>query len=153
MISWVLVAPEAVSSLPVTPDTHEVLSFGTLRTMPPWKSSAYITQQSCICFILFKHCVFCAAFFARPSAGSNMAARMAMMAITTSSSIRVKASHRLARMHFVIFLCCSFFPDHNHLNSNVAACRHPFTGTPLPLKGVPPFVQFRRLNQPAEIGR
>lgn len=32
-----------------------------------------------------------ALFFAEDSAGNNMAARMAMMAITTSSSIRVNA--------------------------------------------------------------
>jgi len=41
--------------------------------------------------MLFKHWIPCAFVFALPKAGSNNAARIAMIAITTSSSIRVKA--------------------------------------------------------------
>src|SRR5882724_199876 len=43
------------------------------------------------CFIWDKHWSRCALAFALPSAGSNIAARIAMIAITTRSSIKVKA--------------------------------------------------------------
>jgi len=40
--------------------------------------------------MLLRHCVVLALFFAALNAGSNIAARMAMMAITTSNSISVE---------------------------------------------------------------
>jgi hypothetical protein len=40
------------------------------------------------------HTMPCALFFAPANAGSNIAAKMAMMAITTNSSIRVNARDR-----------------------------------------------------------
>ena len=43
------------------------------------------------CFRLFMHCVRLARSLALASAGNSMAARIAMMAMTTSSSIRVNA--------------------------------------------------------------
>ena len=43
------------------------------------------------------HWVVCALALARPKAGSNMAARMAIIAMTTRSSIRVKAAGCLIR--------------------------------------------------------
>src|SRR5665213_1492105 len=43
-------------------------------------------------------CAFC---LARASAGSNMLARMAMIAITTNNSIRVKAPIFLSRIFFI----------------------------------------------------
>ena len=43
------------------------------------------------CLRLFLHLVWRACSLARASAGRSMAARMAMMAITTSNSIKVKA--------------------------------------------------------------
>ncbi len=43
-----------------------------------------------ICFRLLIHLILCALLFAADKAGSNIAARMAMMAMTTSSSIKVK---------------------------------------------------------------
>ena len=43
------------------------------------------------CFVLFKQLVACALAFARVNAGNNIAARIAMMAMTTSSSMSVKA--------------------------------------------------------------
>ncbi len=46
------------------------------------------------CLVLDRHRVAFARSFAAASAGNNMAARMAMMAITTSSSIRVNAEVR-----------------------------------------------------------
>jgi len=39
--------------------------------------------------MLLLHAAFCAAFFARCSAGNSMAARIAIIAITTSNSINV----------------------------------------------------------------
>src|SRR5690348_7393200 len=54
-------------------------------------SLAYIIQPSASCFWLLRHVDCCARFLAEVKAGSNMAARIAMMAMTTSNSIRVKA--------------------------------------------------------------
>src|SRR6478735_1746743 len=53
-----------------------------------------------ICFTWLRHAVLQARCFARLNAGNNMPARMAMIAITTKSSINVKA-----------LLCnCAFMP-------------------------------------------
>src|SRR5947207_7886211 len=52
-------------------------------------STLYMTQHTVSCFMLLRHLMVCAFALARASAGSNMAASIAMMAITTSSSIRV----------------------------------------------------------------
>src|SRR4051812_22220809 len=60
-------------------------------------SSGYMRQPSWICLRLLMHWMPCARIFAWLKAGNNKAARMAMMAITTRSSIRVKAS-RLFRI-------------------------------------------------------
>src|SRR4051794_33691223 len=54
-------------------------------------SDAYIRTARPICLVLLKHAAARARSLARDRAGSNIAARMAMMAITTSSSIRVNA--------------------------------------------------------------
>ena len=54
-------------------------------------SSAYILKPKAHCFILFKQVIFWAFDLALASAGSSRAARIAMMAITTRSSISVKA--------------------------------------------------------------
>src|SRR5262245_33699339 len=43
------------------------------------------------CLVLFMHPIPCALVFALANAGKSMPARMAMMAITTSSSIKVNA--------------------------------------------------------------
>src|ERR1051326_4466898 len=60
--------------------------FGGRRSL---LSSQYICQQICNCFRLFRHCVVLALALARASAGRSIAARMALMAMTTNSSIRV----------------------------------------------------------------
>src|SRR5712671_6304100 len=52
-------------------------------------SSQYITQASCNCFSLFKQADCSALLLAFDNAGKSIAARIAMMAITTSSSISV----------------------------------------------------------------
>src|SRR6185436_1417034 len=53
-----------------------------------------------ICFWLFRHAVRCALALDFANAGSNSAARMPMMAMTTSNSIRVNALR--GRMLFFI---------------------------------------------------
>src|SRR5881394_483259 len=50
-------------------------------------SLAYMISPRPICRLLFRHAVVCARIFARLNAGNNIAARIAMMAMTTSSSI------------------------------------------------------------------
>src|SRR6266571_5839819 len=52
-------------------------------------SSEYITQEIANCFWLLRQVVIVALSLARLKAGSSIAARIAMMAMTTSSSIRV----------------------------------------------------------------
>ena len=52
-------------------------------------------QHICNCLKLFRHFVVCALSLARFKAGNSMAARMAMMAMTTSNSMRVKPPGRL----------------------------------------------------------
>ena len=58
-------------------------------TSYPRLSSRYIRFASAICFMLLRQDVALAFSLARDNAGRSIAARMAMMAITTSSSINV----------------------------------------------------------------
>src|SRR5512146_383658 len=58
------------------------------------QSSAYILKANPHCFMLFMQVIACALDLALERAGSSIAARMAMMAMTTSSSMSVKASKR-----------------------------------------------------------
>src|SRR5207253_9694596 len=83
-----------------------VLSLGELSKLPEiqfgarlpspfcgtrsWLSPAYITQMIDSCLRLFTHWIDCALAFAVASAGNNRPAKIAMTAITTSSSISVK---------------------------------------------------------------
>jgi hypothetical protein len=60
-------------------------------------SSAYIIQPRASCFSLLRHAPCVARCFALANAGSNMAARMAMIAMTTRSSISVKPPGVLRR--------------------------------------------------------
>lgn len=55
-------------------------------------SVAYCIQAYMSCLPLFMHITACALNFALERAGNSIAARIAMMAITTRSSIRVKAA-------------------------------------------------------------
>ena len=58
------------------------------------------------CFWLFRQAAFVAFNLARPSAGNNMPARIAMMAITTSSSMSVKPGRerRAGPKQFFVFI-------------------------------------------------
>src|SRR5687768_3176208 len=70
--------------------------FGTSAPRPAVRqilsllSPAYKLHPNINCLLLFWHMIPCAFVFAFESAGSSMLARIAMMAITTSSSIKVK---------------------------------------------------------------
>jgi hypothetical protein len=81
---------------------------------------------SSICFKLSMHWVRLALCFALLNAGSNMAARMAMMAITTSNSIKVNP--RIERPCFSAKGLCfiNFLPlianDSSQRYLAVAAC-------------------------------
>src|SRR5258708_3796372 len=55
-------------------------------------SLAYMYQHNPSCFILLTQCILAALAFALDKAGSSIAARIAMMAMTTSSSMSVKAA-------------------------------------------------------------
>src|ERR1035437_8504320 len=53
---------------------------------------------NCNCFMLLRQAIPCALFLAFARAGKSIAARMAMIAITTSSSISVKLSFLKKRL-------------------------------------------------------
>src|SRR5437016_12765619 len=57
----------------------------------------YVCHASMICLELFRHMMPCALIFALLNAGSSNAARMAIIAMTTSSSIKVKAGRSRTR--------------------------------------------------------
>src|SRR6266446_3670145 len=61
-------------------------------------SPVYICHASMICLELFRHMMPCALIFALLNAGSSNAARMAIIAMTTSSSIKVKAGRSRTRL-------------------------------------------------------
>src|ERR1017187_5610050 len=76
-------------------------------------SKAYPNMAISACFSLFKHTVRLALSLAFDRAGNSMAARMAMMAITTSNSIKVKAellrSTEQERFNIIPFLITQYF--------------------------------------------
>src|SRR5436190_1242888 len=51
-----------------------------------------------ICFSLFRQLIRCARIFARVNAGRSSAARIAMIAMTTSNSINVKPASKQCRL-------------------------------------------------------
>src|SRR6478609_2552091 len=69
----------------VTPGHVPVLSGGNLSPL----SLAYMKKAKAICLLLFKQATALAFCFALDKAGKSIAARIAMMAITTNSSMRV----------------------------------------------------------------
>ena len=54
-----------------------------------------------ICFLLLMSCVILAFIFALARAGNSMAAKIAMIAMTTSNSIKVKADARFVMTFFI----------------------------------------------------
>src|SRR5262245_10216296 len=63
------------------------------------------------CLRLLMHAVRCAFSLALDNAGSNMAARIAMMAMTTSSSINVNPPARSSSERDLTFWCRSDFME------------------------------------------
>src|ERR1700753_1704925 len=90
LVAWILMA-----MLPriqeLTDESNASCALMSLGANPPLLSAEYMTQQMPICLRLLRQLVVTAFALARLNAGSNMAARMAMIAMTTSSSIRVNA--------------------------------------------------------------
>ena len=68
---------------------HGLLPPGTILSL---LSSAYMRQARAICLVLLMHWTPWACDFAWETEGSSMAARIAIMAMTTNSSIKVKAA-------------------------------------------------------------
>src|SRR5438132_11580728 len=66
-------------------------------------SSAHVRIAKPTCFRLFVQLLRCARALARASAGSNMAARMAIIAMTTNNSIKVKAAIFLRRFFIELY--------------------------------------------------
>src|ERR1035437_7153349 len=79
--------PKAGSVTLLAAGCHARSPFGTSLLL---LSPSYIIQPSPNCRRLLMHDIPCAFCFALDSAGSSIAASMAMMAMTTSSSINVK---------------------------------------------------------------
>jgi hypothetical protein len=74
-------------------------------------SCAYMIQASCSCFSLFMHLMPCAFVFAFESAGKSMLANMAMIAITTSNSIKVNPLWDRSDFLFNFIFCLSTNPN------------------------------------------
>src|SRR6266700_1376937 len=72
-------------------------STGLLGTSQSLFSWTYMVQASCNCFRLLRQTTACALALARARAGKSKAARIARMAMTTKSSIRVKPQVGLQR--------------------------------------------------------
>src|SRR5262245_48495406 len=69
-------------------------------------SSTYMSIATASCFTFDKQVTCLARSFALANAGKRMPARMAMMAITTNSSIRVKAVSRLLKLLMDVQIGC-----------------------------------------------
>src|SRR5262245_61887479 len=91
MITRVLVMPGSPLPTLDLPSIQERLSPNQLGTSLSLLSPAYMYHASASCFRLLTHRVVPALVLALASAGSNIPARMAMIAMTTSSSINVNA--------------------------------------------------------------
>src|SRR5258706_104735 len=83
-----------------------VKRLGTHGNKSPLSSEYMITARP-ICFSLLTQLIASALSFALLNAGSSMAARMAMMAMTTSNSIRVNAD-RVDKFLTCFMLICHF---------------------------------------------
>src|ERR1041384_5047101 len=84
------------------------MTFGSSPAqIQPFHSSVYIWFATPSCFKLFMQATCLDFSLALESAGSNMAASTAMMAITTSSSIKVNAVKRLRLIRNLLSPCTS----------------------------------------------
>src|SRR3954471_10303789 len=84
----------------------------------------YRYSESAICFVLLRHVAVRAFSRAWANTGNRIAARMAMMAITTSNSIKVKPA---------LFRIGDSFPD--HYTTPPVSCRFVLGWASLPQRG------------------
>src|SRR5437016_2023743 len=84
----ILVSPGAALT---SPRIQALVSAKWFGTRPSLKSPLYRIHANVSCFVLLKQAMLSAFAFALASAGSSSPARIAIMAITTSSSMSVKA--------------------------------------------------------------
>ena len=96
-----------------------------------------------ICLLLLKSATICARFFALDSAGSNRAARMAMMAITTSNSMRVNPTAIFLYRFFNILIINS-----DVYNNNTGQAHTQLLRRRMKLK---PRIWFSLLNHPRKL--
>src|SRR5664280_1081157 len=89
MIRAAFVASAATDISPFTQFGVVAAGFFRLDGSLSALSSQYITQASCNCFSLLKQEVCSALLLAFDKAGRSIAAKIAMMAMTTSNSINV----------------------------------------------------------------
>src|ERR1041385_3914294 len=91
-------------------------------------SSAHVRMANPTCLRLFVQLIRCARALARANAGKSIAARMAIIAMTTNSSIRVKAL--ICFRKFFIEFAGFFFGlvDALQLSKKVLRCQHDFQG-------------------------
>src|SRR5260221_3069340 len=94
----IFVAPLGVLTSPIVPSIHALGSFSQLGTRRSLKSPEYIIQAVVSCLRLLTQLILWAFNLAVDNAGRIIDAKMAMIAITTSSSINVKAKKRRPRM-------------------------------------------------------
>ena len=80
------------------PASAAVLFTPKLGTSLSALSSGYIRHASMICLPLLRHRIPCALALALLNAGSSIAASIAMIAITTSNSIRVNPARKCRRL-------------------------------------------------------
>src|SRR6185295_2663176 len=88
----------------ILPRTQLPMALSLLLMSFPLLSSAYIFQPIMSCRRLLAHWVPVAFCLALPSAGRSIPARMAIMAMTTSNSMRVKAENEEDEI-FERFMC------------------------------------------------
>jgi hypothetical protein len=103
-----------------------------------------MTAAKVICLTLLKHLTCCAFAFARANAGRSIAAKIAMMAITTNSSIKVNAPERLRfTTHDPVFDTLGLF-DVIIFNTgfSIRNCHRPVDDANMPTVQVPSIVRL-----------
>src|SRR5438874_1419347 len=115
--------PPAVAAAAVLNSAEPPLMAGTCIGYWSWLSRAKVRNAKPTCLRLFTQLMRCARALARASAGSNMAARMAIIAMTTNNSIKVKAANFLRRFFIELYWFLIWFL------SEQAVILFGFTGT------------------------
>src|SRR5437879_6458428 len=96
------VAPAAAGVWPIASEDPP-LAIGIVIGYWSWLSNEKVRKARPTCLRLLTQLMRCARALARASAGSNMAARMAIIAMTTNNSIKVKAAIFLRRFFIELY--------------------------------------------------